>query len=66
MEEIHPYESLAAPVRGQVVITAIKAMQPRQGATMVKIEYTVTGWRGEVQQITSYESDQPWGWYLRG
>ncbi len=32
------YESLAAPVRGQVAITAIKAMQPRQGATMIKIE----------------------------
>jgi len=38
MEETHPYESLAAPVRGQVVITTIKAMQPRQGATMIKIE----------------------------
>jgi L-alanine-DL-glutamate epimerase-like enolase superfamily enzyme len=28
----------AAPVRGLVRITAIKAMQPRQGATLIKIE----------------------------
>ena len=32
------YESAAVPVQGAVKITAIKAMQPRQGATLVKIE----------------------------
>ena len=33
-----PFESQAAPTRGQVKITSIKAMQPRQGATVLKIE----------------------------
>lgn len=32
------YESLSAPARNQVKITAIKALQPKQGATLIKIE----------------------------
>jgi len=32
------YEALAAPERGQVKITSIKAMQPKQGTTLIKIE----------------------------
>lgn len=33
-----PYEPLAAPIRGKVKITAIKALQPKQGTTLIKIE----------------------------
>ncbi|MCL5999038.1 MAG: mandelate racemase/muconate lactonizing enzyme family protein [Chloroflexi bacterium] len=33
-----PLESAAASARGQVRITAIKAMQPKQGATLIKVE----------------------------
>ncbi len=33
-----PYDMQAGPVRGQVKITAIKAMQPKQGVTLVKVE----------------------------
>jgi galactonate dehydratase len=32
------FEPLAAPARGQLRITAVKAMQPARGATLVKVE----------------------------
>jgi L-alanine-DL-glutamate epimerase-like enolase superfamily enzyme len=33
-----PYEAQAAPERGKVKITGIKALQPKQGTTLIKVE----------------------------
>ncbi|MBN1579907.1 MAG: mandelate racemase/muconate lactonizing enzyme family protein [Anaerolineae bacterium] len=37
-QQTTPYDALSAPARDQVKITQIKAMQPRHGVTLIKIE----------------------------